>query len=350
RIFAGTWNVGGNVPNHSLKVLEHLLQVESSPDLYVLGFQEIVPLNAGNVLVMEANEPATKWLALISQAINKPFHDSMEARNNNNNNNKDRGKIFRKPSLKDFLRNLKVDDELLKRCNCPNKRINKKLREAWDCCDQTIDEFISTAEISIPSRPNYQLVASKQMVGIFLSIWARRELVKDIGHLRISCMGRGIMGYLGNKGCISVSMTLHQTSFCFICSHLASGEKEGDELKRNSDVSEILKGTSFSRVCKRSTRQVPENINDHDRAIWLGDLNYRIGMRYHEAKRLMEDNDWDTLLQKDQLNREREAGRVFVGWKEGKIMFPPTYKYTQNSDSYAGETAKSKRKRRTPAW
>lgn len=51
-----------------------------------------------------------------------------------------------------------------------------------------------------------------------------------------------------------------------------------------------------------------------------------------------------------QLNVEREAGRVFSGWKEGKIFFAPTYKYSHNSDSYAGETTKSKKKRRTPAW
>lgn len=51
-----------------------------------------------------------------------------------------------------------------------------------------------------------------------------------------------------------------------------------------------------------------------------------------------------------QLNIEREAGRVFKGFKEGQILFAPTYKYTQNSDSYAGETVKSRRKRRTPAW
>lgn len=47
---------------------------------------------------------------------------------------------------------------------------------------------------------------------------------------------------------------------------------------------------------------------------------------------------------------ERGAGRVFSDWKEGKILFAPTYKYTLNSDSYAGETVKSKKKRRTPAW
>lgn len=41
---------------------------------------------------------------------------------------------------------------------------------------------------------------------------------------------------------------------------------------------------------------------------------------------------------------------MFKGWNEGKILFAPTYKYSQNSDSYAGENTKSKRKRRTPAW
>jgi hypothetical protein len=41
---------------------------------------------------------------------------------------------------------------------------------------------------------------------------------------------------------------------------------------------------------------------------------------------------------------------VFKGWSEEKIYFAPTYKYTFNSDSYSGETATSKKKRRTPAW
>lgn len=47
---------------------------------------------------------------------------------------------------------------------------------------------------------------------------------------------------------------------------------------------------------------------------------------------------------------ERETGRVFKGWKEGKIYFAPTYKYSHNSDAYAGEFTTSKKKRRTPAW
>lgn len=70
--------------------------------------------------------------------------------------------------------------------------------------------------------------------------------------------------YFFLQGCISVSMTLHQTSFCFVCSHLASGEKEGDELRRNSDVIEILKHTQFRRICRRAGRKIPEKILEHE--------------------------------------------------------------------------------------
>ncbi|KAK6923443.1 hypothetical protein RJ641_011747 [Dillenia turbinata] len=359
RIFVGTWNVGGKAPNNGLH-LEDFLQVEGASDIYVLGFQEIVPLNAGNVLVIEDNEPAAKWLALICQALNKPqdensANDSSDSSHGSKSqSNKDsKSKFFNKPNLKVLARNCKVNGSLVKACNCPfesvvvprrqlDEPLNKldylvttKLRE-----DSNIEGFLATAGIpTTTNQLNYRLVASKQMVGIFLSVWAKNDLVKHIGHLRISCVGRGIMGCLGNKGCISISMTIFQTSFCFVCSHLASGEKEGDELRRNADVAEILKSSQFPKICKNPTSPIPEKILDHE-----------VSLGYEETRALLEDNDWDTLLVRDQLNVEREAGRVFSGFKEGRILFAPTYKYSHNSDSYAGETTKSKKKRRTPAW
>ncbi|KAI8566286.1 hypothetical protein RHMOL_Rhmol02G0028500 [Rhododendron molle] len=51
-----------------------------------------------------------------------------------------------------------------------------------------------------------------------------------------------------------------------------------------------------------------------------------------------------------QLRIEQRRGRVFGGWKEGQIYFPPTYKYSNNSDRYAGDDMHPKEKRRTPAW
>ncbi|XP_051126820.1 type I inositol polyphosphate 5-phosphatase 5-like [Andrographis paniculata] len=329
RVFVGTWNLGGNSPSNGLNI-EDFLQVESSADIYVLGFQEMVPLNAGNVLVMEDNEPASKWMALIHHTLNKPYNEGegKEASSTILNN---------PSSLKALGKTLRGENHLLKACNCSS---NGKIHYWHGATDHEV--------LSLAQRLNYQVVASKQMVGLFLCIWARRELITGIGHLRISCIGRGILGYLGNKGCIAISMTVQKTSFCFVCSHLASGEKEGDELRRNCDVAEILKGTHFPKICENDNG-IPEKILDHERIVWLGDLNYRVAMSYEETKVLLEDNNWDSLLAKDQLIREREAGRVFQGWKEGKITFAPTYKYTHNSDSYAGANC-NKRKRRTPAW
>lgn len=171
-------------------------------------FQEIVPLSAGNVLVIEDNEPATKWVALISYALNKQYHDSLSNSNTPSRNSN----MFNKPTLKALSKHLRGDSDLSKACNCfredsVSSRRGRKVRDPCadpiNYCDDssTMDDNLipMSDDISLPTRLNYQVVASKQMVGIFLSIWARRELLRDIGHLRISSMGRGIMGYLGNK-------------------------------------------------------------------------------------------------------------------------------------------------------
>ncbi|XP_038988267.1 type I inositol polyphosphate 5-phosphatase 10 isoform X4 [Phoenix dactylifera] len=383
RIFVATWNVGGKPPHSGLN-FNDFIPADDHSDIYVLGFQEIVPLNAGNVLVIEDNEPAAKWLALINQALNRPSVDtdtlsrytdsssqasSLNASVSRDLKNSRDSLFFQKQSLKSGSKTFITEQgRRLKTCNCPSEVARTYYRDSCFRCpqayisddDSSDDEEEVTSSFSVAdtasavsitdSQRRYSLIASKQMVGIFVTVWVRRELVQHIGHLRLSCVGRGIMGYLGNKGCISVSMSLHQTTFCFVCSHLASGDKEGDEVRRNSDVTEILKNTNFRRICRRACRRIPQKILEHDRVIWLGDLNYRIALSYSETRMLLEDNNWDALLEKDQLKIEREAGRVFKGWKEGNIYFAPTYKYSNNSDAYAGEAATSKKKRRTPAW
>lgn len=45
----------------------------------------------------------------------------------------------------------------------------------------------------------YGLVVSKQMVGIFVTVWVKKELIQFIGHMRTSYITRGILGCLGNK-------------------------------------------------------------------------------------------------------------------------------------------------------
>ncbi|KAL9236975.1 hypothetical protein vseg_011575 [Gypsophila vaccaria] len=148
-------------------------------------------------------------------------------------------------------------------------------------------------------QSRYCLVSSKQMVRIYLTVWVRSDLRDDVRNMKVSCIRRGLMGYLGNKGSISISMSLHRTSFCFLCTHLTSRQKEGDELRRNSNVMEILRKSRFPMVQNMGDEYSPQTILEHDRVICLGDLNYRITFSYRCANALLEIRNWKTLLDND---------------------------------------------------
>ncbi|XP_059428853.1 type I inositol polyphosphate 5-phosphatase 8 isoform X1 [Corylus avellana] len=333
RMFVGTWNVGGKTPHEGLN-LRDWLRSPTPADFYVIGFQEIVPLNAGNVLGAEDNGPAAKWLSLIREALNN------NATTAEVSPQADDGSLKPRLSFSDLL---SLEDEL-------GKKDFQKLGLSYSD-EYSPTKYSKSREQDSPTQPRYRLAASKQMVGIFLCVWVREDLCKHISNLKVSCVGRGIMGYLGNKGSISISMTLYQTTFCFVCTHLTSGEKEGDEIRRNSDVAEILKKTRFLHSSRGLEQSLPpDSILEHDKIIWLGDLNYRLAAGCGDMHELLKRHDWQTLLEKDQLKMEQRAGRVFKGWVEGKIYFAPTYKYLTNSNNYVVQSSKSKEKRRTPAW
>ncbi|CAI0420197.1 unnamed protein product [Linum tenue] len=324
-IYVATWNVGGRTPDASWN-LEDFLQVDETPDLYICGFQEIVPLSAGNVLVIEDSEPATKWLALISQTINRttncnivPPGSPVSGQLSSNAQNKDAKShnFFNKQSVKVLTKNLRVDASLLKICNCAS---------------------------DLPTRDRQQ--RGREFSGPLTN---RGMGSQDFG-LDDECPPNEPAPSPGSN---TNQMVYSLDFFMWDWDHglpRQQGEKEGDELKRNADVSEILRSIQFPKICKNQINRAPEKITGHDRVFWFGDLNYRISLSYEETKVLLEENDWDTLLDRDQLNMEREAGRVFDDFCEGRILFAPTYKYSLNSDLYAGETVKNKKKRRTPAW
>ncbi|CDY53816.1 BnaAnng12820D [Brassica napus] len=70
RVCVGTWNVGGVSPPSDLDI-DDWIDINHSADIYVLGLQEVVPLNAGNILGAEDNRPVAKWEELIREALNR---------------------------------------------------------------------------------------------------------------------------------------------------------------------------------------------------------------------------------------------------------------------------------------
>lgn len=456
RVTIGTWNVAGRPPNEDLEIDEWLC-MEEPVDVYILGFQEVVPLNAGNVLGAETRRPIPKWESIIRRTLNKSFepdtkHKSYSA---------PPSPVLRTSSVADLLADVDdtsalelIGEESISTANASDPESQKlhggmgkkfqlkrtysidrysrldwpehsldlasqvhssglKLRRVlsssarvgsdwmentqifssqniavggggltrvhhssgnlglmWmdqkdksevldsladvsDHCSEEEDDSFEISEMEhenvlsgVKPHHRYVRIISKQMVGIYISVWVRRRLRRHINNLKVSPVGIGLMGYMGNKGSVSVSMSLFQTRLCFVCSHLSSGHKDGYEERRNSDVYEILRRTHFSSAF--DTDQ-PLTIPSHDQVFWFGDLNYRINMLDSEVRKLVAKKQWDELLNNDQLSKELRSG-VFDGWKEGVINFPPTYKYGINSDVYVGENPREGEKKRSPAW
>lgn len=89
-------------------------------------------------------------------------------------------------------------------------------------------------------------VACKQLVGLYLSIWARKRVARHIRGIQATSAATGWGGYLGNKGAVAVRLRVHDAPLVVVCSHLASGDAKGDEQRRNGDVAEIMRRCVFA--------------------------------------------------------------------------------------------------------
>ncbi|XP_048636310.1 type I inositol polyphosphate 5-phosphatase 1-like isoform X2 [Brassica napus] len=394
RICAGTWNVGGRVPPADLDIDGWLDTLEPA-DIYVLGLQEIVPLNAGNIFGIEDDQPASEWENIIRDALNrvrlrnpkslchsdppspsmfKPYkevsHNVQDMFLETRHGVCDTFFSCERPIVsEDSLTNIEVLDSTNDNAS-PSMQINsdsqreerlsynERVGLSWpEPPLKLLNQYVlerrggafKSLNLSIMNlrKPAYVRIVSKQMVGVFLTVWVRRSLRKHISNLSVSTVGVGIMGYIGNKGSVSVSMSIYQTPFCFLCSHLSSGEKDTDHQKRNDDVREIHRRTLF-HPHSSSASVLPRSIRDHERVIWLGDLNYRINLSYEKTHELIARKEWQRLLENDQLSNEMRKGNVFEGWSEGVLCFPPTYKYEIDSENYIGDDPESGKRR--PAW
>ncbi|XP_057463840.1 type IV inositol polyphosphate 5-phosphatase 6-like isoform X2 [Actinidia eriantha] len=323
RVFVGTWNVAGRSPVGSLAVdVDEWLNLKDAADIYVLGFQEIVPLIARNVIGVEDPTEATNWNLLIGKTLNDKY-----------------GCLWLAPMLNPIT----SDNYHYTKGTESERRDSVSSRTASPRRSQEQPGQCS----------RYKLMASKKMVGVFISVWMKRDLLTRycVSSVKVCSVACGIMGCLGNKGSVSVSMSIEGTSFCFIAAHLASGEKRGDEGRRNHQVSEIFKRTTFPRLPEDGDNIHPFTILGHDRIFWFGDLNYRLYLDDNLARQLIKKQDWRALQEFDQLKRELDDG-VFQGWKEGNIEFAPTYKYSSsNCNRYSGGLpSKAGEKQRIPAW
>lgn len=200
------------------------------------------------------------------------------------------------------------------------------------------DEWYKKIRNSLHSKAQYIRLKLVRLVGMMLVVFARTNIRKNIRGVRAGTIGTGIMGMMGNKGGVAVRFQLHDTTLCFVNSHLAAHTEEYE--RRNQDFRDISSKLNLGNMSP------PLTISSHDIVFWIGDLNYRLSdIEGDTAKRLIQKGQIDKLVEHDQLHRQKAANKVFLDYNEGKITFIPTYKYNTGTDIW--DTSE---KCRAPAW
>lgn len=196
-------------------------------------------------------------------------------------------------------------------------------------------EWLCAVRNGLHTAAEYEQVKLIRLVGMMLIIFIQKRYVDCLTYVAAETVGTGIMGKLGNKGGVAVRLEFHNTSICFVNSHLAAHPEEYE--RRNQDYQDICTRMGFQALIP------PKAIKDHDQVYWFGDLNYRIdNMSAVDVRTALNERRYKDIFLNDQLKYQQTKNRVFKGYEEGAITFHPTYKYNLNSDDWDMG--------RTPAW
>ncbi|XP_021752016.1 type I inositol polyphosphate 5-phosphatase 13-like isoform X1 [Chenopodium quinoa] len=249
----------------------------------------------------------------------------------------------------------------------------------------------------------FERVGSRQLAGLLIAIWVRKNLRMHAGDLDVAAVACGFGRTIGNKGGVGLRLRIHDRIICFVNCHLAAHLEAVN--RRNADFDHIFRSMVFSRqshllnvaagmrclllycllaLCiylfwllyrsgfplllslaagassasqvlrtangaNGNSEEARTDLSEADMVVFLGDFNYRLfGISYDEARDFVSQRSFDWLREKDQLRAEMKAGKVFQGMREAMIKFPPTYKFERNVPGLGGYD--SGEKKRIPAW
>lgn len=163
-----------------------------------------MPLNAGNVLGAEDKGPTYKWLDLIRRALNPSSSERSHSFPSNYPYATEASPERPKNERVSFSDLLAMEDRLSMVSDQDDDSEPSTSNPESSSEEETTTDV--AARYPRSAGQGYRLAASKQMVGIFLCVWVRADLMQCITSLRVSCVGRGIMGYMGNKVIINCEL------------------------------------------------------------------------------------------------------------------------------------------------
>jgi hypothetical protein len=278
KIFIGSWNAGSTnlskFPNLSLDSWL-IPKNDIIPNIYIIGFQEVVELNAGNiVLKLEDRE---KVLEAWSKKIENSLYKVGKYR-----------KLIEMNLVGINIYGYCLEKDYENISNLTKRYVKTGFGGAGNkgsCCINF--NYFSTS-ISVACS---HLAAGEKK---------NKQRLKEISEV------------LRQKLSHFVKPDVMNTSL-----DEDSPENKNDNENENDDGHSIL-------------------FKDSDVWFLFGDLNFRIDMEYEEFSEFIKDGqNWEKLLENDQFNKNQKASIEFKEIiDEDPIRHPPSYKYILGTDSY----------------
>ena len=226
----------------------------------------------------------------------------------------------------------------------------------------------------------YVPIAIHSIGGIQFCLFCKRSILHHIEHVSVADVTCGIGNVFHNKGAIAAFVQMkarkqleddnqikraNSIKMLFVAAHMAAHVKNFEA--RDADfwriATELESQAPLGFVSRRRNSSSTSPLLDSmDRIFFCGDLNYRVDLPREitehsvlEIARLLETKKKESmlaaeklrneLLQHDQLRATMAEQRAFPGFAEGKINFPPTFKFDKGTEHYD-----TSHKQRIPAW
>ncbi|XP_063258645.1 inositol polyphosphate 5-phosphatase K isoform X1 [Prinia subflava] len=211
--------------------------------------------------------------------------------------------------------------------------------------DLAFDDPWSIFFMTVLSPLGYMKLSSVRMQGLLLLIFVKHVHLPFIRDIHTHYTRTGLYGYWGNKGGVSIRMSLFGHTICFMNCHLPAHMENTEQ--RLDDFEKILE-------MQFEGEDIPSPF-DHEVLFWFGDLNFRIAdYGIHFVRESINNKRFNLLWEKDQLNMAKKKEPFLKEFREGPLLFKPTYKFDLYSEVYDTREQKSlfwfNEKKRKPAW
>lgn len=248
--------------------------------------------------------------------------------------------------------------------------------------------FVEAVKLAHPADP-YEHMIARHLGMTSILIFAKPEFAARVVNIETAGVGVGLWD-MGNKGAVAARLhhrndgTGDLETLTFVAAHLAPSEKSYE--RRNLDWKDIVRRlvfqpasnarkSSFDAASPYNNQRLPL-LAEHRNAtesksqtgIFLsgsplffgGDLNYRSGDSGPKPREHLlfpqptsdpkDPRHFSNLYSRDQLNRERKAGKTLHQMEEAAIRFPPSYKYSEEQHGRGTEDRWYWAQHRFPSW